>query len=126
MDGREKRLFHQIHPVKLATDFVAAVAALFLAWEHRPVLAVLVGLGPPALISTAMLRLSPDLEWLKASAAGRYLKRSMTPAIVSLRLLSLVPMAYGAWNHAPGWIVVGALILAAAWANGLIWRRPPE
>ena len=124
MDFQEKKLYHQIHPLKFATDVGATLIALYFTWRHRVVLAVLVGLTPPALVSAAMLRWPPDLTKLERSGLGQYLKRYMTPAIESIRFATLVPMAYGAWNHSPVWILIGVVILSVAWANGLIWRRP--
>ena len=44
----------------------------------------------------------------------------MTPLIEVIRLLTLVPMAYGAWNHDLRFIALGFAILAIAWCNGLI------
>jgi hypothetical protein len=81
---------------------------------------VLVGFVPPVVVSLAMLRWMPDLEKLKRSAFGRYIKKYMTPFIELTRLLTLVPMAYGAWNHDFRFIVSGLVIVVVAWCNGLI------
>jgi hypothetical protein len=66
------------------------------------------------------------LEVLKASKLGRYVKQYMTPTIEVIRLLTLVPMAYGAWKHTPAGIVLGCVLLVIAWCNGLIWGRRPQ
>jgi hypothetical protein len=50
----------------------------------------------------------------------------MTPLIEGIRLLTLVPMAYGAWTHTTAYIVVGLVTLVMAWCNGLIWARGPQ
>ena len=73
---------------------------------------------PPILVSTVMLIFPPNLERQKNSRLGRYIRRYMTPTIEAIRLLTLVPMAYGAWIHQPWWIVLGFVVLIAAWCNG--------
>lgn len=123
MDFREKQLYHQIHPLKLATDISSAVLSLYCVWRHLIVLAVSIGFLPPLVASFALLRSSYDWRRLQASAFGQYVRRYMTPWVELLRLVTLVPMAYGAWMHEPLWIVVGVVILVVAWANGLLWRR---
>lgn len=40
--------------------------------------------------------------------------------IEAVRLLTLVPMAWGAWSHRAQWIALGPLVLLLAWCNGLI------
>jgi hypothetical protein len=44
----------------------------------------------------------------------------MTPLIEMIRPLTLVPMAYGAWNHDLRFIALGFAILAIASCNGVI------
>ena len=124
MEFAERKLYHQIHPLKLATDVGVTPVALYCLWVHRPLSAAIVGFVPPIVVSAAMLRWPPDLEPWKASALGRYVGRYMTPLIELVRFLTLAPMAYGAWNHEPGWIVIGLVMLVVAWANGLIWPKP--
>jgi len=120
MDFREKKLYHQIHPLKLVTDIGVTPLALYFVWEHRVLPALLVGFVPPLVVSLAMLKWTPDLETLKRSAFGRYIKKYMTPFIEMTRLLTLVPMTYGAWSHDSRFIVLGLVILLFAWCNGLI------
>ena len=120
MDFQEKKLYHQIHPLKLATDIGVTPLSLYFVWEHRVLPALLVGFVPPLVVSLAMLKWTPNLEKAKRSAFGRYVKKYMTPFIELNRLLTLVPMAYGAWIHEFGFIVLGLVILAVAWCNGFI------
>lgn len=40
-----------------------------------------------------------------------------------VRLLTLVPMAWGAWSHRAQWIALGLLVLLLAWCNGPILPR---
>jgi len=47
----------------------------------------------------------------------------MTPLIELIRLLTQVPMAYGAWNHDFRFMAFGLVILVLAWCNGLIGKH---
>jgi hypothetical protein len=120
MDVREKVLYHQIHPLKLATDICVTPLALYYLWHHRVLPSLAIGFVPPTLVSLGMLKWTPDLERLKQSDFGHYLQRYMTPAVQLIRLLTLIPMAYGAWGHDFRFIVLGLAILALAWCNGLV------
>lgn len=129
MNFRDWQLYHQIHPLKLATDIGATPVAIYVLWEHQALPAALVAFVPPLAASLAMLRWPPDLEALKRSALGRYVGTYMTPAIQVIRLVTLVPMAYGAWRHDFKFIVFGLAVLALAWCNGIVQglfarRRP--
>jgi hypothetical protein len=119
MDFREKKLYHQIHPFKLTTDIGVTPIFLFFLWQHRIAPAIILGFVPPILVSTAMMIWPPDLEKLQNSALGNYISEYMTPAIEAIRLLSLVPMAWGAWIHDLWLIALGFLILLLAWCNSL-------
>ncbi len=72
MTLQEKKLYHQIHPLKLATDIAATLPFLYFLWEHKPLPALLVGFVPPILVSAAMMKWTPDLETIKHSRFGRY------------------------------------------------------
>jgi len=47
IDFREKRLYHQIHPLKLATDIGVTPIFLFFLWRHQITPAIIVGFVPP-------------------------------------------------------------------------------
>lgn len=119
----ERRLYHQIHPIKLATDIGSAIAFLFFLWQHRIARALAAGFAPPIIVSGVMMASPLDLEKLKNSRLGRYVSRYMTPAIEVVRLLTLVPMASGAWTHHIWLIVLGLAMLLMARCNGLIWAQ---
>lgn len=123
MDFRDKRLYHQIHPLKLATDIAVTPISLFFLWHHRIAPALVVGLVPPVAVSAAMMIWPPDLERLKTSPLGKYISRYMTPAIEVVRLLTLIPMVLGAWIHDPWFIALGLLVLLLAWCYGLAFSR---
>jgi 3-oxoadipate enol-lactonase len=120
---REKKLYHQIHPLKLGTDIGVTPIFLFFLWHHQIARALLVGFLPPVIVSAAMMIWPPDLERLKNSSLGNYVSKYMTPTIEAVRFLTLVPMAWGAWTQRLSLIGLGLLVLLAAWCNGLIFRR---
>lgn len=115
MNFRGKRLYHQIHPLKLATDIGVTPIFLFFLWRHQIVQAVLVGFVPPVIVSAAMMIWSQDLERLKNSPLGNYVSKYMTPTVEAVRFLTLVPMAWGAWTRSFQWIALGLVVLLLAW-----------
>jgi hypothetical protein len=123
MDFKDKKLYHQIHPLKLATDISVTPASLYLLWHHRIAQALVVGFVPPIAVSAAMMVWPPDLEQLKNSPLGKYISKHMTAAVEAIRFLTLIPMAWGAWIHNPWFIVRGLGLLLLAWCNGLIFYR---
>lgn len=96
MDFRGKKLYHQIHPLELATDIGVTPFSLYFVWKRRVLPALLVGFVPPLVVSLAMLKWTPNLQKMKRSVFGRYIKKHMTPFVELTRLLTLVPMVYGA------------------------------
>lgn len=123
MNQKEKILYHQIHPLKLATDIGATFPFLGYLWLHQVVPALLWGFVPPILMSSMLILWSDYLESLKQSNFGKYVKLSMTPLVQALRLLTLIPMAYGAWTHKPSFFFLGIFLLVLCWSYGLSWRR---
>jgi hypothetical protein len=123
MDRRESVLYHQIHPLKLAVDWVTGWAALYWLWRRRPVIALAIGFMPSILVSAWLLRFADPagLDHLRASAFGRYVRRYMTPAMQALRLAGFAIMAAGAWNHRAWLICAGLAAILLAWARGVIW-----
>ena len=74
MDFREKKLYHQIHPLKLATDIGVTPLALYFVWEHRVLPGLLVGFVPSLLVSLAMLKWTPNLEELSCIGSGLHVQ----------------------------------------------------
>jgi hypothetical protein len=99
---KELKLYHQIHPIKLATDIASAMAFLFFLWRHRIAPALVAGFIPPIIVSGVMMIWPPDVENVKNSSFGNYVSKYMTPKIEVVRLLTLVPMAWGAWTTTSG------------------------
>jgi hypothetical protein len=120
MDAREKVLYHQIHPLKLATDVGTAVIATVLLWRHELVAALLVGFVP-SIAATALLVRFGNLEKLKESPLGRYVARSMTRAMEAVRFAGLAVSWTGAWWHRPAMVAAGAIVILTVWARGKFW-----
>lgn len=120
MDPNERLLYHQIHPLKLVTDLIALAIALYLLWAHQAIFAILVLFVPTTLVSMLIVR-SADLERLKESPAGHYLKTYMTRPVEFTRSAGLAVVVLGAWNHFAWVMIVGGLIIVGAWASGLIF-----
>ena len=118
---QEKALYHQVHPLKLATDISAQVVSTYFFWVHSLALGLLTMLVPPILMS-ALLLTTLDFAWIRDSAVGRYLKRAMTPAMQAVRLAGTLPIIFGAWYHLPWLIALGLSIILFGWLRGLLFR----
>jgi hypothetical protein len=117
MTLREKVLYHQIHPAKLATDILAGLASLYFFWNHQLWLGLAVHLVPP-IVASALLTRFADLEPLRASPLGQYVGRYMTRTVEGVRLLGDLIMVVGAWMHLWWLIPLGVAVVAAAWLSG--------
>jgi hypothetical protein len=119
---KEKILFHQIHPAKLATDIGAAVISLYFLWQHELVIGLLIHFVPPPIASAAVMRFA-DLDSYKISGLGAYLVRYMTPTAQTSRLAGDLLTVVAAWYQSPAGIVFGFAIIFAAWTYGLLSFR---
>jgi hypothetical protein len=117
MTLREKALYHQIHPAKLATDILAGFVSLYFFWSHQVWVGLAVHLVPPIVASALLIRFA-DLEALEASPLGQYIGRHMSRAVEGVRLLGDLIMVAGAWLHLWWVIVLGVAVVAAAWLSG--------
>ena len=122
MPLRERALYHQIHPAKLATDILSEPVSLYFFWRHQ----LWLGLAThflPAIAASALVMSLVDLEPLKASRLGRYIGRHMTRAVEGARLAGDLVMVAGAWFRLWIVIVLGLAIVAAAWLSGRVRQR---
>jgi hypothetical protein len=124
MDQTERTLYHQIHPAKLATDLTAELVSVWLIWRRRFVAGVLVHLVPPIVASAIVTRRTTDLERLRDSPAGHYIRSEMTSAMVGLRVLGDLLTVIGAWRRRPRLIIAGAILVVAGWTLGPRDRQP--
>jgi len=121
MDFSEKVLYHQIHPAKLAADISAAFISTYLVWQHKFGLAMLSAFVPAILASILVMRFA-DLERLKQSPFGRYVRQFMTRRIEGWRFAGQIVAWVGAWYHQFWLIAAGVVAVIAAWMSGL-WRK---
>ena len=122
MDSREKVLYHQIHPAKLAADIGASLVSTYLMWRRRFAWAMLAAFVPAVLASILVIRYA-DLERLKRSSFGRYMHRYMNRRVEAWRFLGQVVIWVGAWYRVGELVPIGWAIVVGAWASGL-WRKP--
>ena len=127
MDNREKVLYHQIHPAKLGTDIAVTLPTLALFWWGNLLGGILATL--PSLVASALVMRYANLERIRDSAAGAYLRKYMTPAVQAVRFGGLLVMILGAWYHVLWPIAVGLLVILFAWFRGFLLpaasRRTP-
>jgi hypothetical protein len=122
MTGKEKVLYHQIHPLKLATDGSMALVSLPLLWRHRLHAALLAQSVPPVLVSAALIAWA-DLEPQRQSAFGRYIAQYMSPGMQTLRFAGNAVMALGAWQRRPYLVLGGLLLVLFGWLRGVLFPR---
>jgi hypothetical protein len=122
MKPYEKYLYHQIHPLKLLTDWASGIICLYPLWNHHLVLGLLIMLIPPPIASFLLVRFA-DLEKYKRSAFGKYISEYMTRAVEAIRLLGFAVMAIGAWYNSVHIILLGLIIIILAWFNGKLFLK---
>jgi hypothetical protein len=122
LDVRQRALYHQVHPLKLATDIATAVVSLFLLAAGHPWSALAVMFVPSILVSALFIRFY-DFSKTHASQVGAYLRSYMTPAMQGVRLLGMGIAAWGAWLH--GWWLVplGTAVIVWGWSGGWLLSR---
>jgi hypothetical protein len=77
MTLKEKSLYHQIHPLKLATDIGCESLSLYFFRRHDLVPGLVTHFAPPIAVSLALI-LCADFESIKESRAGAHLRRYVT------------------------------------------------
>ena len=122
MQFREKILYHQIHPAKLATDILAEPVSLYFFWRHALALGLVTHFAPP-IIASAVIVGSMDLQRQKASRFGHYIAQFMSRGVEAARLAGDIVMVFGAWYRAPLVIAGGLLIVILAWLSGFFRDR---
>jgi hypothetical protein len=116
---QEKSLYHQIHPIKLLTDWSAGLIALYLLWQHNLVAALVVACVPSIFVSLIIVRFA-NLEKYEQSRFGRYIHKYMTRSMEVLRMAGYVVVAVGAWFHLGCLIPLGLLLTLLGWLRGVI------
>jgi hypothetical protein len=116
---RERILYHQIHPLKLTTDWISGFVAAWLFWQHRLAAGLVVGFIPPLVASALLLRFA-NLGSLKDTALGRYIEWNMTRPMEAVRLAGAMALWLGAWIHQWWLIMFSIVIILAGWLRGTL------
>jgi SNF family Na+-dependent transporter len=104
---RERTLYHQILPVKLAVDVTSGLLSTWL---------------PSITISTFMLS-AMDFSRQRDSAFGRYITLHMTRVAEAVRMSGQIAMWIGGWRHATWMIVIGFIVVILGWTYSFpAWR----
>ena len=119
MTVRDKLLYHQLHPAKLAVDISTAIVAAVFFWQQHLFRGLAIGLVPPIVASILIIRFV-DLERVKASWFGGYAARHMTRPLEIARLAGMAIVWTAAWYRSGYYCVVGTLVIIFAWARGAL------
>ncbi len=122
MSQQEKILYHQIHPIKLLSDWVPGLGSIYLMWHHK-LAATLLSTFIPAGLGSLYVINTVDLEPYRESRAGYYLKRYMNPLWEGVRFTGMLIMWIGGWRHSWRLIISGFLVVVLGWSNGLLIPR---
>jgi hypothetical protein len=118
MNLKEKILFHQVYPAKLATDVLSAIVSLYFLWQHDLVTGLLTHYVPPPIASFLVIHLA-DFESYKNSRLGAYLMRYMTGTAQAMRLIGDLITVFAAWYHSALGITAGLVLILCAWLYGV-------
>ena len=122
MTLKEKMLYHQIHPLKLAVDVSTGFYTTYLMWQYQVTMFLLIFLLPSVIITLLLVKFA-DLEKLKNSPFGKYIGGHMTKTAGGIRFLGQIMMWLAAWYHLPAFILLGFLVIMAGWLNGLLFKK---
>jgi len=117
---KEKFLYHQVHPAKLATDIGASILSLYFLWRQDATIGLLSHFIPPPIGSAGVIYLA-DLERYGTSRLGNYLAEYMTCTAQAVRLATII----AAWKQSLAGIFFGLAVIVVAWTYGLLleWSR---
>ena len=119
----EKRLYHQIHPVKLFTDFSTAFISVYLLWKQMLLYAVVIALVPSIGVTIVLVNVV-NLGKYGDSAFGRYMKTYMDSRIIdTIRFGGFLLMAIGGWCQNLLLIGLGFMTIMVCWSHGLFFDR---
>ena len=127
MTFNEKKLYHQIHPLKLLIDITSGILTTWLAWQHNWFWFLLLFVIPSLIISYFLMWFA-NLEPLKNSKFGKYIEKYMTTLNEAVRFTGQFIMWIAAWYHLIFMLVIGFLIITGGWCSGLFIKivKSPE
>jgi hypothetical protein len=119
----EKKIYSQIHPIKLLTDIITGFGAVYLLWLHYLIVAVCIAFIPSTVVSLYLIA-KVDLEKYKDSSFGTYLRRNVASKSSDwIRFAGFVVMLTGGWINMLWLATVGFLIILFVWVRGLIFPK---
>ena len=119
----EKKIYSQIHPVKLLTDIVTGFGAVYLLWLHYLFVAVCIAFIPSTAVSLVLIA-KTDLEKYKESPFGGYVRKHMSSKSSDwIRFAGFVVMLMGGWINVLPLSAAGFMIILFVWMKGLIFGR---
>jgi len=119
----EKKIYSQIHPIKLVTDLVTGFGAVYLLWLHYLIVAVCVAFIPSTVVSFYLIA-KVNLEKYKNSSFGTYLRRNIASKSSDwIRFGGFVVMLTGGWINMLWLSAVGFLIILYVWMMGLLFTK---
>lgn len=118
MNLPEKNLYQQIHPLRLATDWITGFAACYFFWQQDAVRALIIAFIPSLIVSLIVIRFA-DLERLKNSSFGRYFKRTYNKTVDLVRFGGFIIMAVSSWFQDLRFAGVGLFVIIGTWTYGL-------
>jgi len=119
----EKKIYSQIHPIKLVTDLVTGFGAVYLLWLHYLIVAVCVAFIPSTVVSLYLIA-KVNLEKYKNSSFGTYLRRNIASKSSDwIRFGGFVVMLTGGWINMLWLSAVGFLIILYVWMMGLLFTK---
>ena len=122
MKLRQRLLHLQVHPLKLATDWVSALVAAALLWQHALAYGLIVAALPSMLVSIVLFWRADTNSFVR-TALGSYMLRNNTPAMEGVRFCGMLVLWAGAWL---GWwwlLWAGLAVIAGGWLAGMWPRR---
>lgn len=123
MNPNERLLYQQVHPFKIMVDLAAVTSAMVLLWRYgaqAAIWAVMVLLLPTSIATLLVVNVA-DLERIKESRLGEYVKRYLTRTVELARSAGVGVMIIGAWYHMPWVIAAGVLIAVGALLSGVFF-----
>src|SRR5262249_35134616 len=120
---KEKILYHQVHPLKLTTDVGSEPLSLYFFWHRNLSLGLATHFVPPIVVSLVLICFG-NVEAIKRSRAGAYLRRHMTRTVEGIRFAGDIAMVLGAWFHHLSLMIVGVAVIVTAWCSG--WFRKAD
>lgn len=122
MKLRQRLLHLQVHPLKLLTDWVSAMVAAALLWQHELAYGLVVAALPSMLVSLVLFWRA-DASRFVQTALGRYMLRNNTPVMESVRFCGMLVLWAGAWLNWWWLLWAGLAVIAGGWLAGMWPRR---